>query len=195
MIYTKKEETFLRFYKKHRTASSTDEIKLIFGVRLFLMDAKKMIIIYFLAFMLGIPTELLLVQIGFITFRQVAFGLHFGSSRSCLIASIIIFLGGTYFFSNLGLSNEILYSLFFCCTFFLSLLAPIGSKKMKIRGIQHLRYLRRKMYMRFLVMFFILIVLPLNISKYLVFGMLIETIVICYSFLIVKRGKLECINF
>lgn len=194
MVYTASEEALLSFYKRHKNIQSLDEVKLIYGMRLFWMDFKKLVIIYFFAFMLGISIELLFVQLGFIVFRQVAFGLHLGGFWSCLIASSLIFLGGAYLLSKLYISSDIILVTFFMCVFILTLLAPISSVKIKIKGLSHRRYLRRKMYTRFLVMLIAVIFLPQYIFKFLVLGMLIETLVICYSHVIFKRGQLECIK-
>lgn len=159
-----------------------------------MLDFKKMIIIYTISFLLGVTIELLLVQIGFITFRQVAFGLHANGFWSCLISSIVLFLGGTYIFSKIHLTVELIYVLFFFGVFFLTLFAPINSKKIKIKEPKHRYYLRKKMYMRFIAMLVAIITLPLSVSEFLVFGMLIETLIICYSYITLKKGRLICLK-
>ena len=194
MDHTLREQSLLNFFKQYKNLSKIDEIKMVYGLRLFILDLKKFTIIYSLAFILGITIELLLVQIGFITFRQVAFGLHCSGYWSCLIASGVVFLGGTYFFSMIHLTASFIYYLFFFCVFVLTLLAPISSKNIKIKGPNHRHQLRRKMYIRFFAMLLAIILLPLQFSEFLIFGVLIETLIICYSYVTLKRGKLECLK-
>lgn len=54
MEYTLKEQSILAHYKKYIDMSELDEIKLIHGLRVFLLDFKKLVIIYAFAFILGI---------------------------------------------------------------------------------------------------------------------------------------------
>lgn len=195
MEYTFREQSVLDFYKKHRDLSHIEEIKLVYGLRLFMLDLKKFIVIYSLAFLLGVAFELLLVQVGFLIFRQVAYGLHANGFWTCLLSSGIAFLGGTYFFHQIQLTEGFLYTLFFFCVVMLSLLAPISSQKIKVRDSKHRNKLRKRMYFRFLLLFVLIIALPLSVSIFLVYGMLIETSIIGYSYIILKRGKLECQSF
>lgn len=188
MDYTLREQSLLNFTKKHRSLSRIDEVKLVYGYRLFMLDLKKLIIIYSLAFMLGITFELLLVQIGFIIFRQVAFGLHASNFWFCLISSSIVFVGGTYWFTQIHLKASFIFFLFFSCVLILNHLAPISSKKIKIKGPKHRAYLRKKMQKRFLMTFILVIVLPVSFSTFLVYGVLIETFIIFYSYVTLKKG-------
>ncbi|MEB2300805.1 accessory gene regulator B family protein [Lysinibacillus xylanilyticus] len=192
MVYTLKEQTILGHYKKFVDMSELDEIKLIHGLRIFLMDFKKFIIIYSLAFILGIAWQLALVHIGFFYFRQVAFGLHCTSFKTCLVTSTILFLSFTYLFLNIiNFTPIFIWVIFLACVGVLSLLAPISSQKNKIRSAKHISYLRKKMYKRFLITMIVIIVLPLTISKFIVAGMLLETFTIIYSWLKSKE-EIRC---
>ncbi len=183
MVYTLKEQTILGHYKKIVDISELDEIKLIHGLRIFLMDFKKFVIIYLLAFILGIAWQLAIVHIGFFYFRQVAFGIHCTSFKTCLVTSTILFLSFTYLFHINNFSLIFIWGIFLVCVGVLTLLAPIGSQKNKIRSARHISYLRKKMYKRFLITIIAIIVLPIIISKFIVAGMLIETLIIIYSWL------------
>lgn len=191
MVYTLKEQTILGHYKKFVDMSELDEIKLIHGLRIFLMDFKKFVIIYSLAFILGIAWQLALVHIGFFYFRQVAFGVHCTSFKTCLVTSAILFLSFTYFFHSINFSLIFLWVAFLACVCVLTLLAPIGSQKNKIRSARHISYLRKKMYKRFLITMIVIIVLSLTISKFIVAGMLLETFTIIYSWLKSKE-EIKC---
>ncbi|MGE7690769.1 accessory gene regulator B family protein [Lysinibacillus sp. NPDC097214] len=192
MVYTLKEQTILGHYKKFVDISELDEIKLIHGLRIFLMDFKKFVIIYSLAFILGIAWQLALVHIGFFYFRQVAFGLHCTSFKTCLVTSAILFLSFTYLFLNIiNFTPIFIWVIFLACVGVLSLLAPISSQKNKIRSAKHISYLRKKMYKRFFITMIVIIVLPLTISKFIVAGMLLETFTIIYSWLKSKE-EIQC---
>ncbi|MBM7606623.1 accessory gene regulator B [Metabacillus crassostreae] len=191
MVYTLKEQALLNHYRKYRNFSELEEIKLIHGFRIFMMDFKKVAIIYTLALILGVAWQLALVHIGFFYFRQVAFGLHGTSFKTCLVASTILFLGFTHIFNIVEFSLNSIWIIFFACIGVLSLLAPISSQKNKIRSVRHFSYLRKKMYKRFLLTMIAIIVLPLTISKFIVGGMLLETFIIIYSWLNTKE-EIKC---
>ena len=186
MVYSLREQTILNHYKKYGNYSELDGIKLIHGLRIFIMDFKKVAIIYTLAFILGIAWQLALVHIGFFCFRQVAFGLHCTSFKTCLVASTVLFLSFTLTFNILHFTINSIFLIFLACVGVLALLAPISSQKNKIRNDLHTRYLRKKMYKRFLLVMIAIIVLPLAISKFIVGGMLLEACIIIYSWLKIK---------
>ena len=193
MEYTLKEKSILERYKKHVDMSELDEIKLIHGLRIFLMDFKKFVIIYTLAFILGIAWQLALVHIGFFYFRQVAFGLHMTSFKICLVTSAILFLSVTYFFNIIYVSLVLNFVVFFCCVLILTLLGPISSQKNKVRSAKHSDYLRKKMYKRFLITMIVIAVVPLAMAKFIVAGVLIETMIVVYSWL-KSKGEIKCLN-
>lgn len=193
MEYTLKEKSILERYKKHVEMSELDEIKLIHGLRIFLMDFKKLIIIYTLAFILGIAWQLAFVHIGFFYFRQVAFGLHSTSFKTCLITSTILLLSVTYFFNTINVSLVLNFVVFFICVLTLTLVGPISSQKNKVRNAKHSHYLRKKMYKRFLITMVVITVVPLTIAKFIVAGMLIETMIVVYSWL-KSKGEMKCLN-
>lgn len=193
MVYTLKEQTILNHYKTYGNISELDGIKLIHGLRIFIMDFKKVAIIYTLAFILGIAWQLALVHIGFFLFRQVAFGLHCTSFKTCLVASTVLFLSLTLTFNVLNFTINSVFLIFLACGGVLISLGPISSQKNKIRNDKHISYLRRKMYKRFLLIMIAIIVLPLAISKFVVGGMLLETCIIIYSWLKTK-GEMKCLN-
>lgn len=191
MVYTLKEQTLLNHYKKYGNISELDGIKLIHGLRIFIMDFKKFAIIYTLALILGIAWQLALVHIGFFCFRQVAFGLHCTSFKTCLVTSVVLFLSFTHIFNTISFSLNSIWGIFLSCVGVLTLLAPISSQKNKIRSHKHISYLRKKMYKRFLLMMIAIIVLPLAVSKFIVGGMLLETFIIIYSWLKTKE-EIKC---
>ncbi|MER2009772.1 MAG: accessory gene regulator B family protein [Psychrobacillus sp.] len=193
MVYTLKEQTLLNHYRKYGSISELDGIKLIHGLRIFMMDFKKLAIIYTLAFILGITWQLAVVHIGFLCFRQVAFGLHCTSFKTCLITSIILFLSFTLTFNTINFSLNYIWGIFLASVVVLTLLAPISSQKNKIRNDKHRSYLRKKMYKRFLLIMVAIILLPPAISKFVVGGMLLETFIIIYSWLKTKE-ELKCSN-
>lgn len=150
------------------------------------MDFKKLAIIYPLAFILGIAWQLALVHMAFFFFRQVAFGLHCTSFKTCLVTSTVLLFSFTHTFITIDFSLNFIWGIFLACVGVLTLLAPISSQKNKIRNEKHRSYLRRKMYKRFLLMMIAITVLPLVISKFIIGGMLLETFIIIYSWLKTK---------
>ncbi|WP_416141116.1 accessory gene regulator B family protein [Lysinibacillus capsici] len=91
MEFTAKEEMLVDFFEHRRPLTQLDKIKLVYGFRVVTSELKKFLIIYGIAIAFGLFWRMLLVQIGFLLVRQVAYGAHCSSFKTCLIVSCISF--------------------------------------------------------------------------------------------------------
>lgn len=187
MELTRSEEKIVKLFSKRMDLVPIDQVKLIFGWRLFVTDAKKLVVMYGLSLMLGCFTETLLLHASFYFFRQVAFGVHSKNFWTCLIVSCLVFPFSALLLKDLQLSNLQIWLLFSVGTLPLLCFAPVGTAVNAIRGAAHARYLRKKMYVRLCILALLILLLPVSIHKYLVAGLLIEAFTLIIP--IIQKGE------
>lgn len=109
-----------------------DEEKLeiiAYGLEAMYLTFTKMIVIFLIAFALGIFKELLLLLISYNIIRSQAFGIHASKSIYCLISSLIMFVGGALVCKYCVLPFELVISLAIVCNICLLLYAPADTHK------------------------------------------------------------------
>ncbi|WP_368072746.1 accessory gene regulator B family protein [Lysinibacillus xylanilyticus] len=79
------------YFEHRRPLTQVDKIKLVYGFRVVTSELKKFLVIYCIAIAFGLFWKMLLVQTGFLLVRQVAYGAHCSSFRTCLVVSSISF--------------------------------------------------------------------------------------------------------
>ncbi|MDZ5607873.1 accessory gene regulator B family protein [Bacillus pseudomycoides] len=183
MELTASEQRFIQYYKGIKTINELEKVKLAYGYRVVVREVKKLVIVYSIALLLGLFWELLVVQIGFLIFRQVSYGLHCPSFKSCIFVSCIIFPSLTWFAINTSISGLTIWILYICALALLCLMGPVSSQKTAVRGEAHRRFLRKKMYKRMVVLTGLLFLLPQSIAILLIAGVLMETVLVSLSWI------------
>lgn len=159
---------------------SNDKIdEIMYGIEGIYLTITKTIIIFAIAFLLGIAKELFFLLLAFNFIRLFAFGIHANSSFVCLLFSSIIFLGSAFLCKVLTISSTILYILYFVVLVIFILYAPADTvkkpliKKKKRRTFKILSIL-------ILIVYFCLSLFTKGstIINYLIFGLMIEAILI-----------------
>ncbi len=154
-----------------------DEI--MYGVEGIYLTFTKTIIIFTLAFLLGIAKELLFLLLAFNFIRLFAFGMHADNSLTCLIFSSFLFLSGSFVSKYINLDQNIIYVLYILILIIISIFSPADTVKRPL--------LKRKKRIRFkilsiitTILYFILTIYTKNqyITNYLLFGLIIECILI-----------------
>lgn len=186
MELTNSEERILRVFSSKMDLVHLEQIKLVYGWRLFITESKKLVIMYGFAILMGCFIETLLVHVSFYAFRQVAYGLHSKNFYVCLAVSCIVFPIFAVLLKRLEISNIHIWIVYFIGAFPLLLFAPIGTAFNAIRSTAHTQYLRKKIYMRLSVLGIILLFVPVTLAKLFVAGLLIEAITIIIS--IIRKG-------
>lgn len=187
MDLTHREEKILKLFSKKMELSHLDQIKLIHGWRIVIADFKKLIFMYSIAFLMESFIETLLIHVSFFAFRQVAFGVHSKNLYVCLVVSCITFPVSAFLLKGLEIGMIHIWITYFIAAVPLLLFAPIGSAVNAIRGRAHAQYLRKKIYIRLSILGIAILVLPNAIIKFLVAGLLIETITVLIS--IIQKGE------
>lgn len=187
MDLTYREEKILKLFSKKMGLSHLDRIKLVYGWRMVIADFKKLIFMFSIAFLMGCFIETVLIHVSFFVFRQVAFGAHSKNFYVCLVVSCITFPVSAFLLKGLEIGLVHIWITYFIAAVPLLLFAPIGSVVNAIRGRAHVQYLRKKIYVRLSILGIAILVLPSAITKFLVVGLLIETITVLI--LIIQKGE------
>jgi len=101
----------------------------------------KLIVIFLLAYILGIFNEMIIYMLIYNLLRLTSFGLHATKSWICLIASTILFIGIPYLSIHLNISLQIKLVIGIIGTLFMIKNAPADTKKRPIVNKK-----RRKIY-------------------------------------------------
>lgn len=92
------------FIKKNNKNTNEEQLEVIqYGLEAIYMTITKTIILFFIAFLLGILKELIIFLPFYILIRMFSFGLHAKTSTQCLISSSLIFLISTFICTYLNL--------------------------------------------------------------------------------------------
>ena len=113
-----------------------DEI--MYGLEGIYLTITKTIIIFIIAFILGIQKELLFLLLAFNFIRLFAFGMHANNSITCLIFSSSLFLGGSAAIKYININNYILYFLFLISFILICIFAPSDTVKRPLIYFQFL---------------------------------------------------------
>ena len=159
---------------------SNDKLdEIMYGIEGIYLTITKTIIIFSLAFILGIAKELLFLLITFNIIRLFAFGIHAGSSTTCLIFSSILFLGSAFLCKHLVIDKNIILITYFIIFILICLFSPADTVKRPL--IKKKKRIRWKILSIFTVLIYFSITLLINnnlMINSLLFGLLIECILI-----------------
>lgn len=165
--------------KKNPNFSEEKLEEIAYGLEAIYLTVTKIVIIFILAFILGIFKDMLIIMIFYNIIRTTAFGMHAKKSSHCLIISILFFIGGALIAKYVDISSYIKISL--SCLSFICLIkyAPADTYKRPLLNAR-----KRKIYKIFTlingIIYLILIVVfrDSSISNYLFLGLLEATLMI-----------------
>lgn len=87
----------MNFIKKYNPEHNEEQLEVIqYGLEAIYITITKTIIIFAIAYFLGVIKELIIFLIFYNSIRATAFGLHATKSSYCLISSTLIFIGASY---------------------------------------------------------------------------------------------------
>lgn len=159
---------------------TNEELEVIaYGLEAIYLTITKLIIIFSLAYLLGVFKEMILLLITYNIIRSQAFGIHASKSIYCLISSLIMFIGGAFICKYVMFPAWISIIVSLVCVVCLMLYAPADTYKRPLVNIKKRK--RFKFVSSFLgIIYTILIICFYNssISNYLLLGMIDATIMI-----------------
>lgn len=177
----KMKEKFLNgcisFVKNNNIEIQEEELR--YGLEGIYLTFGKLLIIFPLAFLLGILKEFTLSLIFFNIIRYPAFGLHANKSSTCLISSMTLLLGIPLLLTKITITLPIKIGICIFCLVCFILYAPADTVKRPLTN-ERKRKLRKIAACLLAVTYSILVIVFNNneISTYLLSGLIIETILI-----------------
>lgn len=163
----------IELIKKNKNYNDEELEVITYGLEGLYLTFTKMVVIFSIAFILGILKEVILLLVTYNIIRSQAFGIHASKSIYCLISSIILFIGGTLLCKYLVLPFGILIVCSIICNICLFLYAPADTYK---RPLVNSKKRKRFKFISFLLglIYTILIIVFRNyfIANYLLIGMI-----------------------
>ena len=165
---------------KKNGINDEEQLEIIaYGLEGVYLTITKMIILFLLAYALGIVKEFVMILITFNIIRTQAFGIHASKSLYCLISSTITFIGGALLCKYMVIPFYISIIIAIICDICLLLYAPADTHKRPLVNAKKRK--RFKMLSFFLgVIYTILLIIFKNsfICNYLLVGMINSVIMI-----------------
>lgn len=163
----------IELIKKNKNYNDEELEVIAYGLEGLYLTFTKMVVIFSIAFILGILKGVILLLVTYNIIRSQAFGIHASKSIYCLISSIILFIGGTLLCKYLVLPFGILIVCSIICNICLFLYAPADTYK---RPLVNSKKRKRFKFISFLLglIYTILIIVFRNyfIANYLLIGMI-----------------------
>lgn len=166
--------------KKNQPEKNEEELEIIeYGLEALYLTFTKIIIILLLSIVLDIFKETLLMILFYNVIRLFAFGLHAKNSTTCLIMSIILFIGGTYLAIYIDIPIELKFILSITCIILIIIYAPADTEKRPlINAKKRKRFKILSTITSLIITFLIIYFNDKYISNFMLIGMIESTIMI-----------------
>lgn len=125
--------------KYNNNYSSQDIDKLLYGLEGIYLTITKMVVIIGFSIVLNMTKELLLLLVAFNFLRYPAFGFHANKSITCLIFSLLVFIGIPAIFLKFGLSDHWMIIFTIISVLTLALFAPADTPKRPLTNVKKRR--------------------------------------------------------
>ena len=122
-------ENSMNFICKYQSISDYDKKKVKYGLEGLYLTITKMVLLTFLALLLNMFKEFILVVVFFNVIRYTGFGFHAEKSYQCLLFSTFNFIAIPFLLLHIQLSNFFVYTICAICIFYYLLFAPADTKK------------------------------------------------------------------
>ncbi|GAA0732396.1 accessory gene regulator B family protein [Clostridium oceanicum] len=123
-----------------------------YGLAMTFISITKAIVLFILAYFLGLFKETILFLICFVFMRKSVGGIHAQKSNNCTIATSIIIVGGAYVSINIYLNKWIVGILFLISLILIYLYAPADTKKNPITDEKCRKLLKKRSIIKTLVL-------------------------------------------
>lgn len=163
-----------------------DDIRLeeiSYGLETLYLTVTKLVVIFGLAYLLGILKEVVLLLLCYNLIRSTAYGLHASKSIYCLISSITLFIGGVYLSKYIA-TVPLVIKIVLCIISILLLLkyAPADTVKRPLVNAKKRKILKVKCCIKGIVYLILIIYFKDSVvSGYLLCG-LVEAILMIHPF-------------
>lgn len=166
--------------KKNQPKKNEEELEIIeYGLEAIYLTFTKIIIILLLSIVLDIFKETLLMILFYNVIRLFAFGLHAKNSTTCLITSLILFIGGTYLAIYVNIPIELKFILSITCIILIIIYAPADTEKRPLMNVKKRKRFKILSTITSLIITFLIIYFNDNyLSNFMLIGMIESTIMI-----------------
>lgn len=166
--------------KKKYPDYDQDKIEAIsYGLEALYITFTKTIVIFSIAFCLGIAKDVLLVLISYNIIRTVAFGMHAKKSWHCYIISFVLFIGAAFVCKYIYISVPVKYVISFIAFVTIVLYAPADTyKRPLVNKYKRRRYKISSIVLSAIYLIFIILLKDNIISNYLCIGLLDASLMI-----------------
>lgn len=149
-----------------------EEIEIIlYGLEAIYLTFTKLIIIFSMAYLLGIFKEMFYLLISYNIIRSQAFGIHASKSLYCLISSIIFFIGGGFLCKYCVLPLWMMVVIAVSCDICLLLYAPADTYKRPLINVKKRKKFKLCSFILGIIYTCLIISIPdYSIINYLLFG-------------------------
>lgn len=180
----------LNYFKNHLNLSPLEVEKLYLGIMIIGLNISEMMIVFIIAFFMGIIKEVVLFSIMFIVLRLTAAGLHCKSSLGCIILTSIIYIGSSYISINYPLNMYLTFTISIISILFLYKYSPADTENRPILGSDHRKKLKILTTTIASILIFInLLLLNKILFNVTMFALLIETISVSpFSYKLMKTS-------
>lgn len=173
-------DTLIDKIKRKYPKYDEDKIEMIsYGLEALYVLISKTIVIFLLAFILGIFKEVFYIFILYGIIRTTAFGMHAEKSSHCYIMSIILFIGAAFLCKFVPINYYVRLLLSGVALVFLIRYAPADTQNRPLVNAKKRRMYKIITIINSFVYFLLIIILKdSNISNYLVMGLLDASLMI-----------------
>ena len=152
---------------------------ILYGLEGIYLTMTKMIILFCLAFILGIVKEFIMLLISYNIIRSQAFGIHASKSIYCLITSVLLFIVGALVCKYIVFPFWFSIGCAIICDVCLLLYAPADTYKRPIVNMKKRKRFKLFSFMFGIIYTFIIVLFSNNyIVNYLVVGLIEATLMI-----------------
>lgn len=150
-----------------------------YGLEAIYLTITKMIVIFGIAYFLGLIKEVIILLVTYNIIRSQAFGIHASKSSYCLISSLLVFIGGCLICKHLVFPKIVMIFVSILCNIFLFIYAPADTYKRPL--INKRKRKRFKLFSTILGIIYTILIIVYSdsyISNYLLFGMFVSVLMI-----------------
>lgn len=172
--------TFMNNIKKNKPNLNEEELEVIeYGLEGLYLTTVKIIVILLLSIILNIFKYTVLMILFYNIVRFFAFGLHAKNSNSCLVTSLLLFIGGPYLALYLNISLPIKVILSIICLILIIIYAPADTEKRPlINAKKRKRFKILSIITSTILTFFIIYLHDNYLSNFMLIGFIEATIMI-----------------
>lgn len=164
---------------RHAPANELDQMKMILGLEIILINTTKLAVIFTVSIALGMLKHTVAVMLGFALVKRWAFGLHAKRSTTCTAVSLCAFVLTPYLLRGMSINNFAICGMLICVMVLLGKYAPADTKERPLVGEKKRRLLKIKTVAAGLVVLMLGLLIPdKNFSLLLVIGTCFETVTI-----------------